>query len=211
MRINQQFSPISSLVLLCLLLQFTGCARTPPVSYYQLVSQEEGQMLNDSSKSVDAVLGLGPVLLPQYLDQPKIVSRLSANRLQLSDQHRWVEPLGGNITRVIKEELTGLLHPKQILIYPWSRALTVDCRLVIEVLQFEQQSDGTAQLLVSWMAEDKDGNMVLPERQSSYRTTVSSSGQGASVRALNEAVNQFCHELAGELRPLLRKGAGASL
>lgn len=207
MRKNQPFSTISSLVLLCFLLQFTGCARTPPVSYYQLVSLEEGQMLNDSSESVDAVLGLGPVLLPQYLDQPKIVSRLSANRLQLSDQHRWVEPLGGNITRVIKEELTAQLHPNQILIYPWSRSLKVDCQLIVDVLQFEQQSDGTAQLLVSWMVQDKDGKMVLPERQSSYRTKIPSSGHGASVSALNEVLNQFCHELAGELQPLLKKAA----
>ncbi len=109
-----------------LLLLITGCARSPAIHYYQLVSPETAKSDQVAPAGLDVVLGLGPVHLPEYLDQQKIVSRLSANRLQLSDVHRWVEPLADNFTRVLQQELASRLHPRLMVIFPWPLSQRVD-------------------------------------------------------------------------------------
>lgn len=207
---RRQFRITGSSLILLLTLLCTGCARSPAITYYQLVSLDTEPTDHSSSETVKAVLGLGPVQLPQYLDQPKLVNRISANRLQLADSHRWVEPLGENIIEVMEEELSTLLHPRQVVIFPWPRSQTIDCQLVVEVLHFETENDGVARLLVNWMVKDRDGNLMMPEQQGSYRVTASSDSHAARVRSLNEALEQFCREIAGELRPLLKKTDGTS-
>ncbi|MEJ2688588.1 MAG: PqiC family protein [Deltaproteobacteria bacterium] len=199
--------PLSSLLLMPVLLLLSSCARSPVINYYQLVSPEAGAPQKGSSIAVNAVLGLGPVKLPEYLDQPKIVSRLSANRLFLDDSHRWVEPLADNFTSVLKEELIELLHPRQIVTFPWPLSQEVDCQLVIQVLRFETTSDGTARLVANWMIRNRDGKLLQPEKQVSYLAKSTSTDYAARVRALNEVLDQFGHELADELLPLLQKTA----
>lgn len=194
------------LSLLSVLLLLNACARTPPIDYYQLVFPEKKTSPKATSATVDAVLGLGPVQLPEYLDQPKIVSRLSANRLLLADSHRWAEPLGDNITGVLQQELAALLRPRQIMIFPWPRSQRVDCQLSVEIVHFETASDGSARLLVNWIVRDGEGKLLQPEKQASYRTKEAASGYADRVRALNEVLDRFGHDLAEELLPLLRKG-----
>lgn len=198
--------PILPFLLLAVALLLVGsCARTPIIDYYQLVFQKGSNQ--HSLTGVDAVLGLGPVHLPEYLDQPKIVSRLSPNRLFLADSHRWVEPLADNFTRVLQQELDSLLHPRQILTFPWPLSQKVDCQLVVDVLRFETANDGKAQLLVTWMVRDRQGKLIQAEKQASYQKQAAGADYSDRVHALNEVLNQFGQDMAKALRPLLREAA----
>lgn len=203
MAIKERPVPLLFLLLLPVLAFLTGCARTPAIDYYQLVSP--GKATSGKITPADVTLGLGPVKVPEYLDQPKIVSRLSANRLFLADSHRWAEPLAKNIASVLQQELAVLLHPKQIVTFPWPRSQPVDCQLLVEVLHFETAQDGTARLQVNWMVRNGDGKLLQPEKQASYQSKEAASGYGDRVRALNEVLNRFGHDLAEELLPLFRK------
>ncbi len=189
----------------------TGCARTAPVSYYQLSALEATGKILSPDEAAKMVIGIGPVRLAEYLDRPQIVTRQSANRLQLADSHRWAEPLGENIPRVVGENLSVLLGTERILLYPWPSSRTADYQLLVEVLHFENESDGVARLVALWSVKGKDGGIVLPERRSSYLVPASSRDQEGRVGALNEALGRFCREIAQEFKPLLLKPSSSKL
>src|SRR5271155_2651372 len=54
-------------------------------------------------------IGIGPIKLPEYLDRDEVVTRVGPNRLELSDQNRWAEPLDNNFKQVMAQDLTQLL------------------------------------------------------------------------------------------------------
>ncbi len=199
------------LVLLGCTLLLTGCARTAPVSYYQLSAQEAARNVPAGAEAGKMVLGIGPVRLPEYLDRPQIVTRLTPNRLQLADSHRWAEPLGENILRVVGENLSALLGTDRILLHPWPTTRTTDYQLLVEVLHFENESDGAARLVAFWSVKGKDGGIVLPERRSSLLISARNQDPEGLVGALNETLGSFCREIAQELRPLLGKASGSRL
>jgi len=191
------------LVLLGCILLLTGCARTAPVSYYQLSAQEAARNVLAGAEAGKMVLGIGPVRLPEYLDRPQIVTRLTANRLQLADSQRWAEPLGENILRVLGENISALLGTERILLYPWPTSRATDYQLLVEVLHFENESDGAARLVALWSVKGKDGAMVLEERRSSHLIPAPSRDQEGQVGALNAALGSFCREISQALMPLL--------
>jgi uncharacterized protein len=199
-----------SALLFCTLL-LAGCARTAPVSYYQLSPLKGVGSVPFSAEAGNVVLGIGPVRLPQYLDRPQLVTRLSPNRLQLTDGHRWAEPLSDNIPRVLGENLSALLGTDRILIHPWPASRTVDYQLQAEVLHFENESDGGARLVVLWLVKGKDGGIVLPEKRSSHLVSAASLDQEGQVSALNEALANFSREIGQELTTLLGKPSRSGL
>lgn len=182
-----------------------GCAPAAPVHYYQLTALEAAASGTAATEAGRIVIGIGPVRLPEYLERPKIVTRVTPNRLQLSESHRWAEPLGDNISRVLGENLSNLLGTDRILLHPWPSSRTVDYQLLVEVLHFENESDGAARLVVRWSVKGADGGIVLPERRSTYRAPAARQDQEGLVVALNEALGSFCREIAQEMKPALGK------
>jgi len=191
------------LALLSCTLLLSGCARTAPVSYYQLSAQEAARTAPAPAEAGKMLLGIGPVRLPEYLDRPQIVTRMTPNRLQLADSHRWAEPLGENIPRVLAENLSALLGTDHILRYPWPASRGMDYQILIEVIHFENEGDGAARLVALWSVKGKDGGSVLSERRSSHLVPAISRDRDGQVAALNEALGSFCREIAQELTPVL--------
>ncbi|HLA39624.1 MAG TPA: PqiC family protein [Candidatus Glassbacteria bacterium] len=198
-------------VLLACALLLAGCARTQQASYYQLSPLETSGNGPITGGAGELVLGIGPVLLPEYLDRPQFVTRLTANRLHLADSQRWAEPLGENMAWVLGENLSALLGVERILLYPWPVSKAADYQLLVEVLHFENESDGAARLVVRWSVKGKEGGIVLPEKRSSHLVPATSRGHEGQVAALNEALGSFCREIAQALAPELGKTSGSRL
>ncbi|MBI5556256.1 MAG: membrane integrity-associated transporter subunit PqiC [Deltaproteobacteria bacterium] len=177
----------------------TGCVRSVPAQYYQLSALRGDTVRAEFGVSKEATIGLGPVLLPEYLERPQIVSRTSANRLILSTRHRWVEPLAENMPRVLGEDLSALLGTDRILLHPWTRGRRIDCQIIVEVLQFEEAPDGTVQLMARWQVVGKEGQVLVAERRSSISLTPAAPDQEAVVAALSQAVFRLAREIAPAL------------
>lgn len=183
-------------VILAYLFLSAGCAGTEPVLYYQLSTVETARNVPFGGETGEMVLGIGPVRLPEYLDRPQLVTRLTANRLQLADSHRWAEPLSENIPRVLRENLSTLLGTDRVILYPWPSSSAMNYQLVVEVLNFENKGDGAASLVARWSVKGTNGKIVLPEKRSSFLVSAASRDQEALVGALNETLGLFCREVA---------------
>ena len=91
-------------------------------------------------------VGVGPVDFPDYLRRLAVVTRVTPNRIELSDEKRWAEPLDKNFTRVLSENLATLLNTQRIEKYPWPLTSKVDYQVEIDVQRFETLGDGQTQL-----------------------------------------------------------------
>ena len=127
------------------------------------VSDSAGAAAKPASTSPDSQLtiGVGPIGFPDYLRRPEVVTRVAPNRIDLSDERRWAEPLDRNFTRVLSENLATLLDTQRIEKYPWSLSTKVDYQIEVEVQRFETTSDGQSQLIASWIIRDGQSNKIL--------------------------------------------------
>src|SRR5271170_559588 len=103
------------------------------------VSDSAGIATRPASSSPDSQLtiGVGPVGFPDYLRRLAVVTRVAPNRIDLSDEQRWAEPLDKNFVRVLSENLATLLNTQRVEKYPWALDIKVDYQIEVEVERFE--------------------------------------------------------------------------
>ena len=94
------------------------------------------QTATNGSQGQVLAIAVGPIHLPEYLDQDQIVNRISQNRFALSENDRWAEPLAHNVANVLAENLSMLLQTDAVTVHPWPgvvssvhRRLPADARL----------------------------------------------------------------------------------
>ncbi len=183
--------------LLALFLLLAACARTPPVTHYSLSAIDPDQPVVGGEALGEAVIGIGPVRLSEYLDRPQIVTREGANLLHLAEGNRWVEPLAVSIPRTMRENLATALDTEKILVFPWTQE--VDYQILVEIVRFEGVDSTTAYLEAIWSAQDSQGKLILPQRRSEYRVPMAESDSEGLVRALSRALALFSWEIAEKL------------
>lgn len=139
-------------------------------------------------------LGLGPVKFPEYIDRPEMVTRASANRLELSDHNRWAEPLKKNFIRVLAQDLTAVTGARQVSTFPWFHPATFDYQVAVDVSQFDTDSSNKAQLIAHWEIRDPQTSELLSSGDSNIAETAQGGESAAST--LSRAVGDFSRELA---------------
>lgn len=186
-----------SVVLLAVALLLSACARTPPVDYYHLAAVDPGGPKLETQTLGEAVVGIGPVRVPDYLDRPQIVNRQGVNLLQLTEGNRWAEPLTESIPRTLRENLAAALATERFVYFPWNQ--TVDYQIPVEIVHFEGEGYRVAHLAVIWSIEDVQGTPILPPRRSEYQVTVETADNQGLVQALSRALALFSREIAEHL------------
>ena len=167
------------------------------------VSDSAGMAAKPASASPDSQLtiGVGPVDFPDYLRRLPVVTRVAPNRIELSDERRWAEPLDKNFVRVLSENLAMLLDTQQIEKYPWSLRTKVDYQIEINVQLFETTSDGQTQLLASWIIRDGQSSKILYASQTTAGAPAGPDGVSASA-ALSSDLATLSKEIASRVTEL---------
>ncbi len=186
-------------VVLAVVMLLAGCARTPEVSFYQLSPRPDAKLVAGSSVYGEGrTIGVGPVQLPEYLERIQLVSRVSANRLEVSATGRWAEPLADGVPRVLIENLVALRGHDRFLSHPWPRSMAIHGQVVVELLQFEGGPQQPATLIARWSVLDGAGRVLLAERRSRF-DVAAAPGQEGQVAALSDALGDFAREIASAL------------
>jgi uncharacterized protein len=161
------------------------------------VSDSAGMATKPASTSPDSQLtvGVGPVDFPDYLRRLPVVTRVAPNRIDLSNERRWAEPLDKNFVRVLSENLAVLLNTQRIEKYPWSLRTRVDYQVEIDVQRFETTSEGQTQLIASWIIRDGQGSKILYASQTTAGAPAGPDGVSASA-ALSGDLATLSKEIA---------------
>jgi hypothetical protein len=180
-----------------------GCASSPNPRFYTLDflsgadTSGAGQPL-----SKGPTIGLGPIGFPDYLERPGIVTRSSANTIEIAEFDLWAGSLKEDFTRVIAENLSRLLKTDKLALYPFSGTIPLNVRILINVERFEGAFEGQAYLEATWIL------LVGPEKKEglSQKSRISEAVKGSDYRSLvaaqSRAVERLSREIAGAVQTL---------
>ena len=118
-------------------------------------------------------VGIGPVVFPQFLDRPQLVTRDGTNRLDVDEYNRWGGAVQDDFLRVWGENLAHLLGTSRIVVFPSETRMPIDFRVTAEVVSFEGTPNREALLKVRWAVMDSYLERALAVREDVYRCPVS--------------------------------------
>jgi hypothetical protein len=146
------------------------------------------------------VLGLGPISLPGYLDQPQLVTRVDDERIAFSLNDRWAGSLRTQFERALSLRLMSALGTDNISVFPWWHGHRIDLSVQLNVLAFEPDSTGTVRLDALWKVKSGQGQEVVRSGRVSLREPIGSGGTPAAVEALGRALDQLADAIAGDVQ-----------
>ena len=183
-----------------LLALLSGClAKAPEIRYYNLSSLATQP---DSAITVDnrnIGVGVGPLTLPEYLKRARIATRVAGHQYMFDANHRWAGLLEEDLARVISTNLGVLLGTENVAIFPWRSYFQPDCRVVINIDQFDSAFDGDAVLRAHWSISDADGKALLASGKSMHRQPLEGDNYESLVTAQSELLVTFSRELAEQI------------
>lgn len=189
-------SPI--IFLLCIVLPILGgCAASSQKSQFFVltpIAKDSPQKLNSSPEKLS--LGVGPFEFPSYLNRPNILNRVGANQVQLSEFHRWAEPLEENFSRVLAENLSILLSTDQVSVFPWKGATPIGYQVTVTVTKFHGELGGDSVLECRWAIFSDYGKEVLVMKKSSFKEVSAGQSHEALVAGMNKNLEKLSVEIA---------------
>jgi hypothetical protein len=190
-----------------------GCAVSDPTQYYTLGPATAGSPESRESASprsngagADTVgIGVGPVIMPGYLDRSQIVTRTGADQVELSMFHRWAEPLEDAIARILAEEIGARVPTERIVTFPWQGAVarTLQYQVVVAVLRFDGRPGGDVTLDTRWRILGRAGDELAFGR-STITEAAGGPGYPPMIAAMARALGTLGREIAVEIRVLPR-------
>ena len=165
-----------------------GCSSTPPPRFYQL-SRPTIPSRASTTNRLDLVIR--SVRIPDYLKRNQIVTRADGNRMEVSEFHRWIEPLDATLTRSTAIGLQRLLPDARITVYPTPADDPTYALLEITVLSFEGILNEWATLEAGWALIDPDTNVVLIRGGERLQRGVKDDSYEALVASMSELYAEF--------------------
>jgi len=186
---------IRCLPALCLA-ALSACS-SPSSTFYRLASDPTAEKA--SADLPDLSVGVGPVVMPTYVEGPQIATLSGKHVVQLNEFHRWAEPLTTAVPHAIAEDLSALLGTDRVATFPnthWSR---FDVHVVINVSQFGGSLGGDCVLTARYaLVRSAGGEVLLADRFSSSAKTANDS-YAAMVAAMNRCLGEFSRAIATDL------------
>jgi uncharacterized lipoprotein YmbA len=194
---------LAILILGALWVVHSGCASSPPSRFYLLSSLDTTRPeMTPSADERCFSIGIGPVKIPEYLDQPKIITRRGPHELKLAEFDRWSEGLNVNITRVLAKNLSILLCTKTIAIFPWRGGIPIDYRIEMDVERFDGYLGGNVSLEAWWRILSGDGKTLLQSKRTSFSEPTGGGDYESLVLAHSRTLEKLSRELAEAIKTL---------
>lgn len=199
---HQKVKVFKHIVLLgSLLLFISGCSfggKSNPAQFYVLDAKLEEATKSDLSS---LRIGVGPIVIPGYIDRPQIVTKTETAEVHLAEFNRWAEPMGEMFTRTLSENITATTGSHHVYSYPWTSAVETDYRITAKVIKFENNSNGDALLSVHWLLRNETDNNVEPiTSHSEFKANSDNNTYSARVAALNDTLAQFAQEIVKHIK-----------
>jgi uncharacterized lipoprotein YmbA len=174
----------------------SACSSAPPNNYYLLSAE-----LNQSATAQSPSLGVGPVVIPEYLNRNSLVYQESENQLQVAKFERWAEPLTDGVTRVISMNLASDLGTQNVQAFPWSAGQVPQYGLSVRILTLDARA-GVARLAVEWEVRGPADGKTLTRQISQLETPLPAGEFDAAkvAAAYSELLQQLSEQAAAVIR-----------
>jgi hypothetical protein len=148
------------------------------------------------SPAQNAVIGIGPVKLADYLDQSMLVTRTSENQAVKAEFDRWVGSLKDNLINVLADNIGFLLPTERIYLYPWRVSVPIDYQVVLDIVRCDGRLGDAVWLEARWsIVGGGPEKKLLKTNRSSIREPVSGADYAALVAAQSRALAKLSQEI----------------
>ena len=187
-------------ILLCGLLASVllgACGTTPPAAYYSL---DDGAM-SVAARGTTPRVAIVQAKLPDALDRPQLVIRRGSNRLQLSEQQRWAEPLRYEIPRVLADDLGRLLDSSRVAAMPVdAQRFAADFTVQLDVQRLDLVDGQGVDLDLMWLLEPRQGQVSVGRSTLHEPLAGGGNDPAALVAAARRALDRAAADIATEIR-----------
>ena len=141
-------------------------------------------------------IGVGPVMVAEYIDRPHLVVAESEHQLGVAENHRWAGDLSAAIARVTAVNLGRRWGTGSVRTYPWGDEDGLRRQVVIDVRQFHAGADGYAVLEAGWRVYALPERKLLASRTFRSREPLESDGYEAMVAAQSRLLARLADEVS---------------
>jgi uncharacterized lipoprotein YmbA len=195
-----------------LVLLMSACSSSPKTSYYTLSAAPAPSA---PATSTETSVIVGPVSLPESVDQALLVVQNGSNQVSMNEFHRWAGSLKGDISRVIAANLANDLGTTRVWSYAQSMQTKADYQVLIDVQTFDARLGEVVVLDVLWTIRPSASHAasVTPAKaggKPAGTTPAATPGLDTSGRTLvREAVSGAGYEplVAAQSRALMQVSA----
>lgn len=176
-----------------------GCTRSEKSRFYMLEPLVRFAPEASKAQSADISIGILPAKIPEYLNQPQIVTRANRYQIDYAEFDRWAETLEASIPRVLAENLAALLSTNRVYTYPW-QIKSPEYQLRIEIVHFDGKIPGNVELSARWtLLKDGHETRIAPKKYSNKKP-IASQGYSGMVSAMSLVLYDLSREIADEVK-----------
>jgi uncharacterized protein len=189
----------------CLLaLMLAGClfGASRPVDYYTLTPLPRPTGTGGQDATPGTIIALYPVVFPEYLDRPQIVTRADDNQIALSEFHRWAGSLKYAFANMLVENLNVLLAARRANVMFDTLTFDPSYLVTVTVNRFDGQLGDTVWLNAAWSIWDVKAKKMLAVKTSVIQEKAAAQGYAALVAAKSRAITALSREIAAEFEKL---------
>jgi len=174
-----------------------GCSRSQTPRFYALSPIPEDLVISKrKSPAQNAVIGIGPVKLADYLDQSELVTRTGDNQAVKAEYDRWIGSFKDDLINVVADNIGFLLPTERIYLYPWRPSVPIDYQVVLDIVRCDGRLGDAAWLVARWSVFGGPEKKLLKINRSSIREPVTGADYAAVVAAQSRALAKLSQEIA---------------
>jgi len=190
-----------------LMVLLNGCT-SPKTTYYTLNADPIPLALAGAKNTRVMV---GPVSLPELIDQPQMVVLDGDNQVQVYEYNRWAGSLKSDVGRVIAANLARDLGTSNVWSFTQSTQTNFDYQILVDVQNLQSKPDDSVLVDVLWTIKPANAkNKPIEKNENAdsglkpnslmgrflVREPVTGSGINALVEAQTRAFVKVSHEIA---------------
>ena len=176
-----------------------ACLRTPEIRYYTI-----GAAASDRSAPAELArytVRVEPASVPEILDRPELVLRVSPTEVTIDDQRRWAEPLQSGIARAVAGDLARELDGARVVFAPEGTTKeTTNVEVAIDVQRLDATLGVGAGVDVAWVARWTDDGHTRTGRSVQHAPAAPGGGYDALVLACGQALAAVSSDIARSVR-----------
>jgi uncharacterized lipoprotein YmbA len=193
-----RYGYVCSIAALLMITTLIGCGSSPRETYYTLSAG--GAMNSAAPASVESTysVAVGPITLPEVVDRPQLVLRVSPNEVTFVELHRWAGSLKSEIPRIIADNLAAYLNVKRVAAYPQNAGDSADYRVLVDVQRFDSTLGESVTIDALWTVKRVSDGVLRTGRSTAKES--SGGSYDAMVAAHSRALATVSREIAEAIR-----------
>lgn len=184
-----------------------GCGTSPPTRFYSLAPEppssaeasQSGVAPSGTTTSEGVPVRVGAVHIPPILDRREIVRSGPGERLELSGVVLWGAPVDEMVQQVLTQNLIERL-PAGKVVLPAGPAPTGTETIVVDLLQFQSDTEGTVVLQGSWSLLAPAAGSPAFVHDFRYEQSAGAQDYGGEAAVMSRLLGRLADDIAHEVR-----------